>query len=296
MQTAWPRLLSKPALAAWLVLLLALWGMSGPAWGANAAIIDSTESDKRPPGDQAAMRRAVEKSLLGLQFTVLPASDVEIVVSGEPQLKGCYSELCLERIGRLVDSQIIVRYRLKELTPAGFQLYVEIFDDEVGAVGVRQTQDCPGCTGAQAAERLSDMVKTAATENAGRPRSILEVDSLPSGAAVFVDGTELGITPYKRAVFAGKHKVVLSHVGYRSEQQETVLDEKNHPRVEVKLTPGTDPAGGREKTPVYKKWWFWVALGGAVVAASAITAGVVVATRPAAAERSQPANTLVIGF
>ena len=278
------------------MLLIALFSVSGPAWGANAALIDSTESDKLPAGEQANLRRAVEKTLLGLQFTVLPASDVEIVVSGEPQLKGCYSDLCLERIGRLVDSQVIVHYRLKPLSPAGWQLHVEIFDDEVGAVGARQTQDCPSCTGAQAAERLSDMVKLAATENAGRPRSILEVDSLPSGAAVFVDGTELGITPYKRAVFSGKHKVILSHVGYRSEQQETVLDEKHHPRVEVKLTPGTDPSGGREKTPVYKKWWFWVALGGAVVAASAITAGVVVATRPAAAQRPVPDNTLVIGF
>ena len=100
--------------------------------------------------------------------------------------------------------------------------------------------------------------RLAATENAGRPRSILEVDSLPSGAAVFVDGTELGITPYKRAVFSGKHKVILSHVGYRSEQRETEVTQGASHRVEVTLVLGSEPTttATAEKTPVYKKWSF----------------------------------------
>lgn len=295
MRTALRTIPSLSALAAWLLAVLGLFG-SGTAWAANAAVIDSTEAGKLSPPERAGLHSAVDKVLGGLQFTILPASDLEIVISGEPQLKDCYSDLCLERIGRLIDSQVIVHYQLKPLAAgAGWQIAVEIFDDEVGAVGARATQDCPGCTGLQTAERLAELAKRALVENAGRPRTTLEVDSLPSGAAVFVDGTELGITPYKRAAFTGKHKVILSHVGYRSEQVETVLGEGKNPRVEVKLTPGTDPASGREKTPVYKKWWFWVALGGAAVAASAITVGVVLGTR-SASERAAPANTLVVSF
>ena len=79
----------------------------------------------------------------------------------------------------------------------------------------------------------------------------------PPGASVFVDGSELGITPYKRPAFAGKHKLVLGHIGYRSEQRETEVIEAKPTHVEVTLVLGSEPtAVAVEKTPVYKKWSF----------------------------------------
>lgn len=51
--------------------------------------------------------------------------------------------------------------------------------------------------------------------------------------------------------------------------------------------------------PVYTKWWFWVAIGGAAVVAAGITTGVFLGTRsnePVISDRMTPANTLVISF
>lgn len=314
MRTAWqaPPPLRTPVAWLRLVVRCVLWtfclcAMSGAAWAANATIMNSTAAGTLSPAERTSLRGVIDKTLQGMQLTVLPESDIEVVVSGEPQLKDCYSDLCLERVGRLLDSQIIVNFHVKPLAapPAGkggLQLSVEVFDSEVGATGTRLTQECSGCSGAQAAGPLGDLVKRAVQDNTARPRGVLEVESQPAGASVFVDGTELGITPYKRAAFAGKHKVVLSHIGYRSHQVEVPVDAGAPQRVEVKLAAGTEPvspASEREKTPVYKKWWFWVALGGAAVAVSAITAGVIVgagARAGGSADRMTPANTLVVSF
>ena len=51
--------------------------------------------------------------------------------------------------------------------------------------------------------------------------------------------------------------------------------------------------------PLYTKWWFWVAIGGAAVVAAGITTGVFLGTRsnePVISDRMTPANTLVISF
>ena len=153
----------------------------------------------------------------------------------------------------------------------------------------------------QAAEKLTDMMTRAILQSASRPRGVLEIQTEPAGASVFVDGTELGITPYKRPAFVGNHKVVLQHVGYHSEQFEAKVGETGRNRTDKTLVAGTDPVKvvvvEKEKTPVYKKWWFWVAIGGAAVAAAAITAGVVVGTGAAGGgERTIPANTYMFTF
>lgn len=52
-----------------------------------------------------------------------------------------------------------------------------------------------------------------------------------------------------------------------------------------------------KERPNYKKWWFWVAIGGTVAAVAAITAGVVLGTRsPIAPERMPGANNFVFQF
>jgi hypothetical protein len=93
---------------------------------------------------------------------------------------------------------------------------------------------------------------------------------------------------------------VLRHLGFRSEQIDAVVDEGQRKRVDATIKAGNDPDRVIvvDKTPVYKKWWFWVAIGGAVVAAGAITAGIVVGTRGDAAspDRVAPANTLMFAF
>jgi hypothetical protein len=246
----------------------------------------------------------VEEVLREQQFDLVATSDIESAIAGEPQLKGCHSELCLERLGRVLDAQIVLRYRVRLTVAAGkpngdWHMNVEVLDAEVGAIGARLTEDCTDCTTKKAAEKLLDMTRRAVLGNASRPRAMLMVQSQPPGAAVFVDGTELGITPHKRLAFTGPHKLVLRHIGFRSEQRDVVVDETAGQRLDVTLAPGSDPVQvvvvEKEKAPVYKKWWFWVAIGGAAVAAGAITAGVVIGTR-GTESRMVPPNSLNFMF
>lgn len=275
------------------------------AAAASALIVEPQLEGELSKDDVMLLRHTTESALKSQQLSLIPAGDLEATLSGEAQLQGCHTELCYERLGRLLDSQLVTRYRVKRGSGEGkaataWKLSVEILDVEVGAMGAKLTEECAACTDKQAAEKLGDMVKRAVIECVARPRGGLEVRSEPSGAAVFVDGTELGITPYKRVTFAGSHKVVLRHVGFRSEQVDVVVEDGQKQKIERKLASGADPAPVivMEKAPVYKKWWFWVALGGAAVVAAGVTAGVVIGTRstPTTMDRTLPSNTFSFQF
>jgi len=283
--------------------LLAL--LPATASAASALIVEPQLEGELAANDPANLRKAAEAALKSQQLGLIPAADLDATLSGEAQLQGCHTELCYERMGRLLDSQLVLRYRIKRSGPAGsgaapWRLAVEILDVEVGAFGSKLAEDCASCTDKQATEKLEDMVKRAVVGCVAKPRGTLDVRSEPSGAAVFVDGTELGITPYKRTTFVGTHKVVLRHIGFRSEQLDAEVVDGQRQKIERKLTVGSDPTTGpMEKTPVYKKWWFWVAIGGAAAVAAGVTAGVVLGTRSAgtnSVDRTPPNNTLVFTF
>jgi hypothetical protein len=287
-----------------LFALLLMLG-SGTAGATSALILNPNFDGPILPAEQTGMLTAVTEALKAEQFEVIPPSELESTMAAEPQLRDCFTALCFEQFGRLLASSIVLRYRVKVNQPAGektaaYRLNVELLDVDVGAMGARLTEECPHCSTEQATEQLADMVKRAVFQSAALPRGVLEVHSTPTGAAVFIDGTELGITPYKRSAFTGPHKLVLRHVGYRSQQLDAQVDEGQKKHVEVALHPGNDPVNivviEREKQPVYKKWWFWVAIGGAVAAAGAITAGIVVGTRSTPAGPMVPANTYMFTF
>lgn len=283
-------------------LWLGFCGVSLPAQAATVALLLPPKLEGPiEASNQTAMEQAVIGALRAQQFDLADKREHETIVQSEPQLADCYSEVCLERLGRLEATQVVVRYRVKlrseapvaATAAAAWDLSVELLDVEVGAMGSRLSEECTSCTSDRVVEKLSDLARRAVFENAARPRGVLEIRTDPIGAAVFVDGVELGVTPYKRAVFAGLHKLTLRHVGYRSQQAETQVDDGQKQRVEIQLSPGTDPVKvvvvEKEKTPVYKKWWFWVALGGAVAVAAGVTAGIVVGTRPTASGDRTPA-------
>lgn len=298
-------------LAACRVLFGAILGlmlaMPTAAQASSALLLEPSLEGPFSPAEQAGLLSAAKEALRAQQLEIIPTADLENALAGEPQLKDCYSLLCFERLGRLLASQIVLRYRLKVSQPSGredkptWRINVTLLDVEVGAQGAQLTEECKNCSTAKAAEQLSDMLKRSILQNASLPRGLLEIRSRPPGATVFVDGTELGITPYKRPAFCGKHKLVLRHTGYRTEQVETQVDEGQKQHVELNLAPGNDPVQvvfiEKEKVPVYKKWWFWVAIAGGVAAAGAIAAGIAVGTSNAtAASRMVPPNTYMFMF
>lgn len=289
-----------------LLLLLLLVLVSRPLHAAEALLLEPKIDGPALAAEIGTLQEAAIKALKAQQFGLIDAREAQSVIAGEASLRDCYSDLCLERLGRLLNAGVVVRYRGKVILPAeaskaadkqpSWKFRVDVLDVELGATGAHPEAECPSCSVKQAAEKLAETITTAVLEAASRPRGLLEVKSEPAGATVYVDGTELGVTPYKRPAFAGTRKVVVRHVGFLSQQLQANVPDGQKAKLDVKLAPGTDPVSvvvvEKERTPIYKKWWFWTAIAGGVLVAGAVTAGIVAGTRSTPPERMLPANVL----
>ena len=103
------------------------------------------------------------------------------------------------------------------------------------------------------------------------------VEHAVEGSSVLLDGAPVGKAPLDALVVnPGRHSVELQHEGYANFKSAldvpvggtSTLDAK---QVElVKVVRVVEPQ--KDRTPVYKKWWLWTAVGGAVVVAGVVTA------------------------
>ena len=68
------------------------------------------------------------------------------------------------------------------------------------------------------------------------PKGTLEVKSEPSGAKVWIDGKDVGVTPYSESVVAGEeHSVIVSAKGYRFKSQKVTVQPEGKEVVSVAL-------------------------------------------------------------
>jgi hypothetical protein len=130
---------------------------------------------------------------------------------------------------------------------------------------------------------------------AGPARGNLAVTTLPPGANVAVDGQVIGVAPATAKDLApGEHLVQVTWADGQSAQQTVTLD--GDAKVELKAavmpapapTPVATPpiaiapiATQAPRKPVWKKWWFWTAIGGVAVVAIGVGLGVGLSTSPA---------------
>jgi len=114
----------------------------------------------------------------------------------------------------------------------------------------------------------------------------LEIHASQDGSSVTVDGVEVGPSPLAQAIEVnpGAHKLVVAHEGYKTWRKTQVASPGRLDTITVEqeslIKVQVVEVERKEKAvPVYKKWWLWTALG-AVVAAGAVTGGVLGAQRP----------------
>ena len=110
----------------------------------------------------------------------------------------------------------------------------------------------------------------------------IAVDGAVDGSAVTLDDKSVGTTPLPAAlqVNPGRHKLEVAHEGFATFRAAVdvpvggtaTVAAKQIESVKVVTVAGTGP---QKDTPIYKKWWLWTAVGGAVVVAGIITAVVV---------------------
>jgi hypothetical protein len=91
---------------------------------------------------------------------------------------------------------------------------------------------------------------------------LLVVGSEPGGGDVFVDGRELGVAPVEASVGPGNHRVAVRLPGYSETSTTVVVSVGERRVVTVRLGQGS---------PITQKWWFWTAIGAAVVTGAVVT-------------------------
>ena len=102
-----------------------------------------------------------------------------------------------------------------------------------------------------------------------------------AGSTVTLDGNPAGTAPLPAPLLAnpGRHQLALAHEGYATFKAPVDVPVGGTARVTaqqaevVKVVMLAAPAPARDReTPIYKKWWLWTAVGGAVAVAGVITA------------------------
>lgn len=93
----------------------------------------------------------------------------------------------------------------------------------------------------------------------------LRVTSSPPRAALRIDGALVGDTPYTaRSLSAGSHALVAEKPGFAAQSRDVVLAPNGELDVRFTLSP--------TRRPLTHRWWFWAAVGGAALTATAAIA------------------------
>jgi len=193
------------------------------------------------------------------------ARERDLIIDQEG-LSSCYDESCLDRIGRMLQVQRVVAYRVyaqpsapggapdsalsdrppdEEPAPAGehwrqFSIRVSVHNVEAGARGGEAEAACPRCSLQQAAGLLGRALTEAAQGDTTRPRGRLQVTSAPPGATVVIDGIETETTPYDRPLFVGRHEITLRRSGFRSHVMQIELGPAQTLALSHRFEPGRD--------------------------------------------------------
>jgi len=191
-------------------------------------------------GQRELLDRAVSQGLADAQLSLATASERDAVLTGEPTLKDCYSPECMDRLGRILAAQGVIYYEAAAVIGGACELRVVYYDLPVSAIGARLAVPCPQLAAAPGV--LKELAQRAVVETAARPRGILKVASKPANASLFVDGHEVGITPYKRAAFVGKHDVAVRRAGFRTVITQIEVKDGEVAAVSLELLAGADPA------------------------------------------------------
>jgi len=240
------------------------------------AIISVEITGDGAPELRAQMQRSLAGGLSAGGLRVVELSDVMSALAETPELIGCTSTTCLQRIGEKVGSDYFVRARV-EATGSAYFVEIELLSAAVeGGLVTRTERNCPVCTIMEVNDLVSAAAKDMVELPPAKPVPVL-ILTTPKGATIHVDEREVGTSPHRLNIDVGEHRISASLPGYATaERMVSVTDDAPELlTVELELTPGdiTTPPIDSGDRPY--RTWKWVTAGSA--AAMLITGAVMVA-------------------
>lgn len=144
----------------------------------------------------------------------------------------CQLELAMQN---LLQNVLLLKAAPRAGSTTDWQLKVVLLDVTVGDAAAELEKECAGCSAERAAELLAETAAAALKQGLLRPHGVLEVDSVPAGAAVTVGTRSLGETPTRRPYFTGPVEVTLKHPGYKPQQATLTVQEGQTASLKLEL-------------------------------------------------------------
>jgi hypothetical protein len=225
----------------------------------------------------------VEFLLADRGVELMHREDLVAELAEHSELKGCTEPRCRMQLGDLAHVERVLSVRIERSGPAArgdWNVKIEQF--AVAAAHAMPAADVP-CRSCTADELIGDLSHALdPLLRAPTPSSVcqLMVATEPSGAAVRIDGTLLGETPFSHTVEAGHHAVAVDRAGW-SPATSTVDCRANGSEVlALDLKPPGVPAPTVVAEPVRappRRSWLLKGLGAGLLAlgAAGVIAGAV---------------------
>lgn len=236
-----------------------------------------------PDGAAALRMEQAAVEMLEAESYVVFRTELALALSQRPA--SCLRDLaCLAEVAERSGITYSLGLRVREKgegDAAGWELAATYLDASVGSVGAESDRTCAPCSTERAASEAAALLKRILAEGIGRPRGTLVLRSTPQGAEIREQGRLLGVTPYRRAAYAGPHAVRIEREGFEPvslsitvSAGETVVSEpvlKEFPEPEpAPLAPvpaGPTPLPVRARAEQLPRPRWRLALGGAAVIA-----------------------------
>ncbi len=261
-----------------LVIATALVTLVSPARArprdGTVAIVSIEITGDAPAELRTHIQRNLAGGLAAGGLRVVELNAVMDALSDTPELIGCRSTTCLQRIGEKVGAGYFVRARV-EATGSAYFVEIELLSANVnGGLVTRTERSCPVCTVAEVNDLVSAAAKAMVELPPAKPVPV-RIVTTPSGAVVRVDEAEVGKSPHEMNLGTGEHIISAVVDGHaRVEKTVTVTADGPEPQVfELILAPVGEirPPTPHDDGGRPYRTWKWITAG---AAASAVVTGI----------------------
>ncbi len=251
--------------------------LSTPTWAQDKdsiALIHLEISGDGPPELRQQLQKNIREALAAEGLKVTDLDQTLKILLEVPELIGCSSTACLERIFELIPAYRFVRV-VVTASGATYEIHLELLsalEDE--SVVNTVDESCEVCTISDLNAMAADAARKLLHPDDNQVVSVM-IASDPPGASVLIDGVEVGVSPLETELKIGSHTVSATLDGHTgSEKMIDVLpDDSEQQRFELVLPAIEGIAKGGDSTVAadygYKKW---IAAGGS---AALVTLGIV---------------------
>ena len=249
----------KRWLLALAIAVASLPGRDASAESSPIAVLAVELAGDAAPELRPRVADGVASGLAETGRPVVALRDVTDALAEAPELVGCTSTACLERIGERVGATEFVRARLRA-DGVTYTLELELLSASDGDTGGLEA-DCTVCTMTELFEWVSATSAELLVPDRTASAAVL-IATDPPGATVDIGGRSIGRSPAEAKLPVGHHDITARLEGYK-QAGTTIRVEKGDPgphEVDLVLLPHDSQASGSSGN--YNPWK-WLAAGGA---------------------------------